>query len=222
MEPSLQVRQSDIEFVHILIHLASYNQVIDRVQKILKKAGKDFFTFAVGKLNPAKLANFAEVDVFILISCPQCSIIDTKEYFRPIATPYELDIALKGDSSELFNSSYSLHFASMVHRLNALLKNLSVAESVELDGQVTVDEMQGGQANRELTVRSNGGALIASTKAINVLQGRTWTGLDVLESQKPVTMAVQGTTFFFSRAFIFEGRIGVARNYTHEIRYEDD
>ena len=33
------------------------------------------YTFVVGKLSPAKLANFSDVDVFVLISCPEHSLV---------------------------------------------------------------------------------------------------------------------------------------------------
>lgn len=50
----------------------------------------------VGKLNPAKLANFTEIDVFVMISCPQSTLVDDlkKEFFKPVITPFELKLAL--------------------------------------------------------------------------------------------------------------------------------
>ena len=37
-----------------------------------------YYTVAVGKLNPAKLANIMEVDIFVLVACPQCSLQDSQ------------------------------------------------------------------------------------------------------------------------------------------------
>lgn len=51
----------------------------------------------VGKLNEAKLGNFPEVDVFVLIASPQDSLMDSKEYPRPLITLFELDLALNSD-----------------------------------------------------------------------------------------------------------------------------
>lgn len=71
----------------------------------------------MGKLNVAKMANFMEVDCYVLVSCPENSLIDSKvcythflskqggetqakshwneqEFYRPIVTPFELEIAL--------------------------------------------------------------------------------------------------------------------------------
>ena len=53
-----------------------------------------YYIFAVGKINVPKLANFAEVDMFVLVACPENSMIDSKEFYKPIVTPFELEIAL--------------------------------------------------------------------------------------------------------------------------------
>jgi diphthamide biosynthesis protein 2 len=53
-------------------------QVIEHLKQIIRKAGKKFYFFSVGKLNVAKLANFPEIDVFVLVACPENSLIDGK------------------------------------------------------------------------------------------------------------------------------------------------
>lgn len=39
---------------------------------------------AVGKLNPAKLANFMEVECFVLVACPENTLIDSKVGLHPV------------------------------------------------------------------------------------------------------------------------------------------
>lgn len=53
------------------------------------------YTISVGKLNPAKLANFQEIDVFVLVACPENSLVDSKHFFKPIVTPFEMQLAVK-------------------------------------------------------------------------------------------------------------------------------
>lgn len=36
------------------------------------------YTIAIGKINPAKMANFMEVDVFVLVACPENSLLDSQ------------------------------------------------------------------------------------------------------------------------------------------------
>ncbi len=48
----------------------------------------------MGKPNVPKLANFPEVDVFVLVACPENSVITSREFLQPIITPLELEVAL--------------------------------------------------------------------------------------------------------------------------------
>ncbi|KAJ1020637.1 hypothetical protein NDA16_004030 [Ustilago loliicola] len=60
-----------------------------------KKSGRKVYTISVGKLNPAKLANFQEIDVFVLVACPENTLVDSKEFYKPIVTPFEMELAVK-------------------------------------------------------------------------------------------------------------------------------
>lgn len=72
----------------------NYLQVLRRLQQQLKNAKKKFYSFCVGHVNVAKLANFPEVEVFILISCPFNNLIfDSTQFYRPIVTPFEAEVA---------------------------------------------------------------------------------------------------------------------------------
>ena len=83
--------------------------------KITFTPGKRAYILAVGKLNPAKLANFQvplflpllppppfsplqkEIDVFVNVCCPESvmEVFDTaQEYQKPIVTPFEVEMAL--------------------------------------------------------------------------------------------------------------------------------
>ncbi len=54
---------------------------------------QQYYTIAVGKLNTAKLANFLEVDVFVLVACPESSLLDSSQFYKPVVTPYEMEVA---------------------------------------------------------------------------------------------------------------------------------
>lgn len=69
--------------------------VVSSLRKLLEDDGRTSYTFVVGKINPAKLANFAEVDCFVLVACPEHSLLeDEREFPIPVVTPMELSIAL--------------------------------------------------------------------------------------------------------------------------------
>lgn len=77
--------------------VAGYLSQVRRLRALVEAAGRKAYTFAVGKLNVAKLANFAEVEVFVLVACPNASLLaeaDAREYPAPVVTPLELEVAL--------------------------------------------------------------------------------------------------------------------------------
>lgn len=49
--------------------------------------------FAMRKLNLAKLANFHEIDIYVLIACPENSLLDSSEFYKPVVTPFEMEVA---------------------------------------------------------------------------------------------------------------------------------
>jgi len=55
-----------------------YLPLISKLRNMILSRGKKPYLLSLGKINPAKLANFAEVDSFVLIACPESSIVDSK------------------------------------------------------------------------------------------------------------------------------------------------
>lgn len=58
--------------------LASYLPLIGHIRRLLARKQKKTYTISVGKLNPAKLANFLEIECFVLIACPENTLISDK------------------------------------------------------------------------------------------------------------------------------------------------
>uniref|UniRef100_V5EPN6 2-(3-amino-3-carboxypropyl)histidine synthase subunit 2 n=1 Tax=Kalmanozyma brasiliensis (strain GHG001) TaxID=1365824 RepID=V5EPN6_KALBG len=75
----------------------SYLPLLKYLRRLLTgpTSGRKVYTISVGKLNPAKLANFQEIDVFVLVACPENTLVDSKEFFRPIVTPFEMELAVR-------------------------------------------------------------------------------------------------------------------------------
>ena len=67
---------------------ASYLPLIAYLRQVLAKA----YTISVGKLNPTKLANFAEIECFVLVACPENSLLDVKVQSTSISIPMPSDI----------------------------------------------------------------------------------------------------------------------------------
>jgi diphthamide biosynthesis protein 2 len=94
----LTQRAKDANVFGILVSSLSQKHVIsvvDTLRKRIQAADKASYSFAVGKINPAKLANFAEIDCFVLVACGEHSLLSNeRDYHAPVITPLELDIAL--------------------------------------------------------------------------------------------------------------------------------
>jgi diphthamide biosynthesis protein 2 len=55
--------------------IASYLPLIIYLRKLLANKQKKSYTISVGKLNPAKLANFLEVECFVYVACVEGVIV---------------------------------------------------------------------------------------------------------------------------------------------------
>ncbi|XP_071953185.1 2-(3-amino-3-carboxypropyl)histidine synthase subunit 2-like isoform X2 [Antedon mediterranea] len=89
-----------------------YLSVISRLKALIKRVGKKSYTFVMGKLNVPKMANFTEVDVYVLVACPENSLIDSKEFYRPIITPFEMEIAF--NEAREWNGTYITDFRKLL------------------------------------------------------------------------------------------------------------
>ncbi|KAJ3475610.1 hypothetical protein NLI96_g11724 [Meripilus lineatus] len=92
--------------------VASYLPLISHLRTTLSRAHKKSYTISVGKLNPAKLANFPEIECFVLVACPENSVVESKEFLQPIITPYELEIALQKEPN--WTGRYELGFEQVL------------------------------------------------------------------------------------------------------------
>ncbi|KFD51751.1 hypothetical protein M514_07448 [Trichuris suis] len=68
-------------------------KLLHRIREKAKLAKKKCYTFAINRVTPPKLANFPEVDIFVYIGCPYSSLIDNSEFYKPIISPFEFDLA---------------------------------------------------------------------------------------------------------------------------------
>lgn len=75
--------------------VARHREALAHLRKLTEAAGKRSYVLAVGKPTPAKLANFPEMDVFVLLACPLGALAPQPSggFFRPVLTPCELEAA---------------------------------------------------------------------------------------------------------------------------------
>jgi diphthamide biosynthesis protein 2 len=108
-------RARDAAVVGILLGTlgaAGYVAVAAALRAAARAAGKKTYTLLVGRPAPAKLANFPEVDVFVLVADPQGQVLDCKEFLAPVVTPHEAMLAFTGAAWD--PAAFRLDFADVL------------------------------------------------------------------------------------------------------------
>ncbi|GAX10993.1 hypothetical protein FisN_2Lh523 [Fistulifera solaris] len=177
--------------------------VVNKLRNIITDHGRSSYTFAVGKVNPAKLANFAEVECFVLVACPEHSLLDEeREYPTSVITPMELCMAL--GVSDWGSTPYSLD-----------AKDFLCVECTTTSGQHKEDDSnsetnddaphynlttgqyesvpQRASAEIDLSLLPGQGKLMAyQSAAADFLQTREYQGLQVKAGETAVQRAQKG------------------------------
>ncbi|KAL8924635.1 MAG: hypothetical protein Q9208_003950 [Pyrenodesmia sp. 3 TL-2023] len=108
---------STVPIFGILINTLSvknYLHIVDHVQSSISAAGKKSYTFVVGKINAAKVANFSEIGAWVVIGCWESSLVDSKDFWKPILTPFELELALASDEERIWSGEWKSDFQSVL------------------------------------------------------------------------------------------------------------
>jgi diphthamide biosynthesis protein 2 len=124
------------------LSVKNYMHILSHVQRQITAAGKKYYTFVVGKVNAAKVANFSEVGGWVVIGCWESSLIESKEFWRPMITPWELGVALQGDEERVWTGAWEADFE------HVLRQEESTAASVNGHAaQETSEEQGNGDGN---------------------------------------------------------------------------
>ncbi|MCJ1245064.1 Diphthamide biosynthesis protein 2 [Trapelia coarctata] len=108
---------STVPIFGILINTLSvknYLHIVEHVKAQILAAGKKSYTFVVGKVNAAKIANFSEVGGWVVIGCWESSLVESKDFWKPVITPFELELALKGDGERIWTGDWRSDFQGIL------------------------------------------------------------------------------------------------------------
>ncbi|KAI9039043.1 2-(3-amino-3-carboxypropyl)histidine synthase subunit 1/2 [Aspergillus affinis] len=110
---------STVPIFGILVNTLSvknYLHIVDHVRERIAAAGKKSYLFVVGKLNAAKVANFSEIGGWVVIGCWESSLVDSKEFWKPVITPFELEMTLQGDAERVWTGAWQSDFQSVLDK----------------------------------------------------------------------------------------------------------
>ncbi|XP_039983297.1 2-(3-amino-3-carboxypropyl)histidine synthase subunit 2 [Xiphias gladius] len=197
-------RAKDASVVGILVGtlgVADYLTVIQQLKETIRRAGKKSYMFAMGKLNVPKLANFLEIDIFVLIACPENSLLDSSEFYKPVVTPFEMEVAC--NKNREWSHEYVTDFR---HLLPGGQSHVPLADEEEEGDETDVSLITGALRSHNLlssepalspygssVVLRNQMLTVANTNpAASFLAERSWRGLERKLGETPVVKAVEG------------------------------
>ncbi|CAO2655824.1 Nn.00g046270.m01.CDS01 [Neocucurbitaria sp. VM-36] len=127
------------------LSVKNYMHILSHVQRQITSAGKKYYTFVVGKVNAAKVANFSEVGGWVVIGCWESSLIESRDFWRPMITPWELGVALQGDEERVWTGAWEADFEAVLtkDKINENVKT-NGASSGLINGQANDDKQPNG------------------------------------------------------------------------------
>ncbi|CAK9797306.1 2-(3-amino-3-carboxypropyl)histidine synthase subunit 2 [Anthophora quadrimaculata] len=185
--------------------IKGYLEIITMIKHILKEKNKKSYILSVGKINPTKLGNFPEIDVFVVITCPENEIFDSREFLKPILMPFEVELA--------FNSSRE-HYTSCCMDFRQILPGgvnyIDFKASTDSDISLITGDVRHCNENAPCTDKMNALVIKNSTGVVAIgkagaefLHGRSWKGVE----QRLGKDAVHSATI---------GRSGLPNHYENE------
>lgn len=123
------------------LSVKNYLHIVEHVQKLISAAGKKSYMFVVGKLNAAKVANFSEIGGWVVIGCWESSLVDSKDFWKPIITPYELELALQNDSDRIWTGEWNSDYQVLLDPTRAAPSGQTQATDGEANGELNDDGM---------------------------------------------------------------------------------
>lgn len=95
------------------LSVKNYLSTVSQIQSLISNSDKKSYTFVVGKVNAAKIANFSEIGGWVVVGCWESSLVESGEFYRPLITPFELALALQRDGERVWDGSWVGDFESV-------------------------------------------------------------------------------------------------------------
>ncbi|KAI5104089.1 2-(3-amino-3-carboxypropyl)histidine synthase subunit 2 [Silurus meridionalis] len=201
-------RAKDASVVGILVGtlgVANYLNIIEQLKESIRKVGKKSYMFAMGKINVPKLANFLEIDVYVLVACPENSLLDSGEFYRPVVTPFEMETACNKhrewsgeyitDFQDLLpGGSSHVDFPESDHSTNDDTTDVSLITGALRSSclRSSPEPTDGSSSSSSVVVRNQTLTMANTNAAASFLSGRSWQGLERKLGEAPVVKAVEG------------------------------
>lgn len=158
------------------LSVRNYLSMVEHVRATIAAAGKKSYTFVVGKVNAAKVANFAEVGGWVVVGCWESSLFDSRDFWKPVVTPFELELALTADAERVWTGAWRSDFQAVFDegaarraRTAAYTATVSEAEGATMEGEPgSAEKEEEDSAPPEFDLRT--GRYVSNTRPMRMTQ----------------------------------------------------
>ncbi|CAH1389721.1 unnamed protein product [Nezara viridula] len=98
--------------VVVTLTMKGYLEAIDHVKMLAKKCNKKVYVISVGKPTVAKLTNFPEMELFVVIGCTELELPSRRELIQPVVGLLEVELAL--NSNRTWNDTLTRDFRDLI------------------------------------------------------------------------------------------------------------
>jgi len=173
-------------------------QCLSRLRELSLAAGKTPYTVVVGDPTPQKLANFPELDVFVLVGSPESSILSSRGYYKPVIHPWEMAMACTGRE---WDGAYWANWEKMLGE--EVVMELKEHDISLITGRIRTVKSQQVTANAgETSVMIKGAQEIAEMACHRIRQDKAYFGLEDDKKDGPSELR--------------DGTTGIAQGYKRE------
>jgi len=136
------------------LNVKNYLPVISMLKRQIRDAGRKSYLVVVGKVNVEKMANFAEVEVWVGVGCWEQGIVGGGEegsgrgFFRGVVTPFEIGIALSEKGKWGWTGRWVSDFESLL-KMDGDVKHAAAANGKEADAGGDDGEEEAGEEEDE-------------------------------------------------------------------------
>lgn len=188
---------------------AGYLNAVDRIKLLARNRGTRTYLLSIGKINPAKLANFMDIDCFVFVGCPENNIYTSRDFYRPLLSVFEAELALNPAWHDQYTNVYSVDFSEVLQngKHHRVVENGSSNGHKEFDISLVTGKVRALQCTDNGSANESNGTQIErktnqlmQTNSSSTFQNHSWTGLSMdLGANEP--------------AKITKGRSGIAIKY---------
>lgn len=134
------------------LSVKNYLHMVNHVKMQIASAGKKSYTFVVGKVNAAKVANFSEVGGWVVIGCWESSLFESKDFWKPVITPFELELALKSDAKRIWTGQWTSDFQGILNENAKIYNDLAYSNNAQVENSGSNKENSAGEDSEEESV----------------------------------------------------------------------